>query len=153
MLRCRRATKADIKAVMGSLSEISASEIEAAGFSLELATQYMQQWAIQGDAVAILDRATPIAVLIFQTAQSPDKRGTAFMATEGFFGGRSQPTLFLRKYLDRKMRTLPDVSLVSRTYSLHGTVDRWYRLMGYGDAVKDGTSKVFTRVPRPLAGR
>lgn len=147
MLRTRAATKADIKAVMKSLSDISASEIQAAGYSIEQSTDYMHQWAAGGDPIVVLDRATPIAILIFQQSGTPDMRGTAFMATEGFFGGRTQPTRFLRKYLDRKMEKLPGVSLLSITYSPHPTVDRWYRLMGYGEPKVQGASKVFTRTP------
>ena len=148
MLRTRAATKADIKAVMKSLSEISVSELHAAGYSVEQLTYYMHQWAREGDPVVVLDRATPIAILIFQPTESPDTRGTAFMATEGFFGGQTQPTRFLRKYLDRKMEKQPGVSLVSITYSQHLTVDRWYRLMGYGEPEVQGTSKIFTRAPK-----
>jgi hypothetical protein len=139
--------KADIKAVMNSLSEVSASELQAAGYSVDQLADLMQQWARGGEPVVVLDRATPIAILIFQRTATANVLGTAFMATEGFFGGRSQPTRFLRKYLDQKMRKMPGVALVSLTYSQHPTVERWYRLMGYGDAKVEGAGRTFTRGP------
>jgi hypothetical protein len=150
VLRSRPATKHDIKRVMENLSKVSLDEIAAGGYVINDVTDTIIELWRRSGGTTILSRADPIAVLIF--TQLPDGTlGTSFMATEAFFGSRWKPTLFLRHYLDRKMDKLPDVSLMSFTYSTHPEVARWYRLMGYGDPMTDGKRNTFVRAPRQSA--
>lgn len=154
MLRTRAATKADIKAVMKSLSDISADELRHAGYvdedgQIDIAapTQMMINGAKTGEAVTILNRAEPIAVLIL-LPQSKTLMHSMFLATRSFFGdGNWAPTRFLRKYLDAKMAKQPGVMLKSLTYSQHPQLLKWYRFMRYGapEIQPDGKGHTFTR--------
>lgn len=156
MLRTRTATKADIKRVMKSLSDISSEELRHAGYldetghiDLNQPTTMMINAARTDDAVTILNRAEPIAILILQP-ESSTVHTTMFMATEGFFGeGNWAPTRFLRRYLDVKMKRKPGVTLRSMTFSRHPQLLKWYRLMGYGapEPRPDGNGNTFTRSP------
>lgn len=154
MLRMRTASKADIKAVMKSLSDISSEELRHAGFvddggeiDLDQPTKMMIDAARTEDAVTILNKAEPIAILILIT-ETKTLLTSMFMATGGFFGeGNSAPSKFLRRYLDAKMKKLPGVVVKSMTFSRHPQLEKWYRFMGYGapEPAPDGNGNTFTR--------
>ncbi|WP_156938541.1 hypothetical protein [Mesorhizobium sp. LNHC252B00] len=132
--------------MMKGLSKVSLDEVAAGGYALDDVTDAMITLWHRSGGTAILDRAEPIAVLIFTPV--PDKiLSTSFMATEAFFGSNWKPTLYLRRYLDRKMDKLPGVSLMSFTYSTHPEVARWYRFMGYGAPLTEDKRNTFTRSP------
>jgi hypothetical protein len=132
---------------MKRLSKVSLDEIRAGNYTIEEVTDAMLQlWRASG-GVTILSWAKPLAVLIFTPIPGQKSLGTAFMATDAFFGDAWKPSRLLRRYLDRKMATLPGISLVSYTYSTHPELARWYRLMGYGAPTVEGAKHTFVRPP------
>jgi hypothetical protein len=153
MLRKRSALKADVRHVMKNLSAVSASELRTARASVENTSRSMATLLKTHGGVAILDRAEPIAILIFQPTRDPKLMSTAFMATEKFFGAAWKPTRFLRRFLDQKMEAMPGVSLRSTTFSTHPELARWFRLMGYGEPQVEGSSYTFFRRPADLVAR
>ncbi len=146
LIRHRRASKADVKMVMKHLSSISINELRHAGVSRDQAIRMMLDAMTGSDAFVFLDRATPIAVLVI-SAESENQHSTMFMATEGFFGARAGPSLYLRRFLDTLFVAKPDLVLRSQTYSDHEELHRWYRLMKYQPGIPDpsGNATVFFR--------
>lgn len=130
---------------MKDLSAVSRDELEAAGLSVKEASDMMISLLRSHKATVILDRADPIAALVFRPISGSEVE-TSFMATEGFFGGRTSPTRFLRRYLDRWLATRPGISIVSTTYSRHKEVARWYRLMGYRHDTAGADANTFRRI-------
>ncbi len=149
ILRHRSATKTDVKAVMKNLSEVSKSELSHAELSPEIAKKMMLDAMKASEAIAFLERAEVMAVLIFnQVAQN--EFSTMFMATEKFFGQRGRPSLYLRRYLDGRFASNPKLVLTSETYSDHPELHRWYKLMNYDPGVKEGARTRFIRRARSV---
>lgn len=147
MLRYRPATKQDIRYVMKNLSEVSADELEAAGYTLSEATDLMLGAMRSGEAITFLDRATPIAIMVFEPAID-GVTTTMFLATQGFFGGRSRPTLFLKRFIDRRFENYPELVLRSTTFSNHPMLIRWYEIIGGKLVRQDGNMSIFERKGR-----
>lgn len=144
MLRHRPATKQDIRYVMKNLSDVSAGEVETAGYTLSDATALMLNAMRSGEAIAFLDRATPIAIMVFEPAVD-GVTTTMFLATEDFFGGRPRPTLFLKRFVDRRFEKNPGLVLRSTTFSNHPKLIRWYDIIGGKLVGQDGTMSIFER--------
>ncbi|MES0040027.1 hypothetical protein [Mesorhizobium sp. M0091] len=147
---------------MKALSDISADELRHAGYvdeagviDLKEPTEMMVTGAKKAEAVTILKRADPIAILILQPL-SKTLLHSMFMATGGFFSaGNSEPTRFLRKYLDAKMEKRPLQAITSTTYSQHPLLLKWYRFMRYSEPTleADGKGHTFVRPPGLKARR
>lgn len=148
MLRAVAATKNHVRTIMRKLSLVSAGELENGNLDINLITTMMISLCDQIPGHVLMDRNVPIAVL-FVTPLGDGTLSTAFMATEGFFGGRSRPTIFLRRLLEKRLAELPPMPVKSRTFSSHPEVDRWYRAMGYDPfPLVEGPSQTYTRQPR-----
>lgn len=134
------------------LSEISKDELEQAGYTPQSARKLLFTLLLDSDAIVILERATPIAILIIQTT-AEDICETYFVGTEAFFTG-ARPTLHLRKLVDKRLATKHrHMKLVSISFSAHPELLRWYKLMGYELGEQKGRYHKFVRLAaRPEPG-
>lgn len=146
MLRHRKATKSDVSFVMKNLSNVSAKELQFAGYSVAQAKETMIGEMKNSESIAFLDRAEPMAVLIFME-EALHEYTTMFMATEKFFGGSWRASLYLRRFLDGRFASNPRLVVRSQTFSDHEQLHRWYQIMGYEGGIKnlDGLSTSFVR--------
>lgn len=119
-------------------------ELHHAGLTPDKATKMMLDAMRESEAIAFLERAEVMAVLILDKIGS-NAFSTMFMATEKFFGQRGRPSLYLRRFLDGRFTANPRLILESHTYSKHPKLQRWYDLMGYEPGSVDGDATKFIR--------
>lgn len=148
MISARTSTLSDIQSVLASPSEITAREIDRAGFTAWTALKFFRDCLKDGEARTILiDGEIGFILGIAPHPLLPRRSSLWFIATERYWRTGAAGVRFGRAFLRSVEQRFPGEHLSARTWSDHQDVDRWFALLGFRQESFEGLSRVFTRPP------
>lgn len=148
MISARTSTLSDIQSVLASPSEVTAREIDRAGFTPWTALKFFRDCLKDGEARTVLiDGEIGFILGIAPHPLLPRRSSLWFIAAERYWSTGAAGVRFGRAFLRSVEQRFPGEHLSARTWSDHQDVDRWFALLGFRQESFEGLSRVFTRPP------
>src|SRR5262245_15488723 len=132
MLHQRKATVADVAAVLADVSDVTSQELETVSRTPWQTLKTVNTDELMKHAVAVYDDYIPLFVIGHsKTPGYKARRGTWFAASKAFFDGRPGRSIYLRKVWKQIVRQWPGYTFASQTWSKHPLAGRWLKLFGF----------------------
>ncbi|WP_137389146.1 hypothetical protein [Rhodoligotrophos defluvii] len=130
MIRYKKATLADVAAVLNNCSEITAQEMEEIGISGWKMLALLRKNGLD-HAEAAFDGRGPLYIFNHSRTRISTVRSTTFLATKRYFDLGPRGVFVARQHLANITRDWPGVIFESRTLSRHKDVARWFKALGF----------------------